>query len=84
MAILFGGDAKHPHPTVYETLREKTQLICVSNGLKASASQRNPLNLEIPNAISREASPVCNAHVSVRLAFSGQIQSSQRSCSFCV
>jgi beta-lactamase superfamily II metal-dependent hydrolase len=73
-AVLFAGDAKHPDRDVYELLRERTELFCLTNGLAGAITDSNPLRLSLPNARAVRAAKVCNPVVSFELDRSGHVQ----------
>ncbi|MGA2176207.1 MAG: hypothetical protein ABSH38_14620 [Verrucomicrobiota bacterium] len=66
-AVLFAGDAKHPDSSVYEKLRNRTEVFCLSNGLKGKQANANPLRINIPGARAVSAAPVCNPVVSFEI-----------------
>jgi beta-lactamase superfamily II metal-dependent hydrolase len=73
-AVLFAGDRKHPHPRVYEQLRRRTEVFCLSNGLFSAAE--NPLNLRLsalPGARAVAPARVCQPLVSFELSAGGQV-----------
>ncbi|HEX4085156.1 MAG TPA: hypothetical protein VHY22_09610 [Chthoniobacteraceae bacterium] len=83
-AVLFGGDSKHPECRVFEVLKEKTKLLCLSNGLRGGAA-RNPLGLDIDGACVLEAGGnVCNSHLGFEISDEGDVNLVVgRQCGFC-
>ena len=72
-AVLFAGDAKHPDRDVYARLRERTEVMCLSNGTRAPLTDTNPLWLQIPGARATRPAPVCNPVVSIELDENGSV-----------
>jgi hypothetical protein len=66
-AVLFAGDAKHPDSSVYERLRNRAEVFCLSNGLKGKQVGANPLRINIPGARAVSPAPVCNPVVSLEI-----------------
>ena len=83
--ILFGGDAKHPHPKVLDRLKTKTAVHCLANGLKPPGQvSSNPLGLRIPGARALVPAPTCNPHLSFTIRADGQVEQMAGSqCEFC-
>jgi len=73
-AVLFAGDSKHPHPKVYEKLREKTDLFCLSNGLKDAPGDSDPLRLGLLGARAISLPKVCNPFVGFELDAHGTVR----------
>lgn len=73
-AVLFAGDSKHPDRTVFDKLRERTNLHCLSNGLKNTARRRNPLNINIPGARAIVPAEVCNDILSFVVDSDGSVR----------
>ena len=72
-AVLFAGDAKHPDRAVFDELRRRTDLVCLSNGLKDSAGDNNPLQIKIPGARAVRPPYVCNSVVSIEVGSDGKV-----------
>lgn len=72
-AVLFGGDAKHPDRDVYARLRERTEVLCLSNGTRAPLSVSNPLRIQIPGARAVRPATVCNPVVSIEVDAAGGV-----------
>lgn len=72
-AILFAGDAKHPDRDVYARLRERTKVMCLSNGTRAPLADTNPLRLQIPGARAARSAPVCNPVISIEMDVDGNV-----------
>jgi ribonuclease BN (tRNA processing enzyme) len=72
-AVLFAGDAKHPDRDVYARLRERTEVMCLSNGTRAPLADSNPLRLQIPGARATRSAPVCNPVVSIEVDADGNV-----------
>lgn len=73
-AVLFAGDIDHPDPEVYERLKERTTVTCLSNGLRGK--QTGPLQTKyvgLPKARSTGPSKICNPHLSFELNDSGAL-----------
>lgn len=70
-AIFVGGDSKHPDPDVFVRTRARTDTVCLSNGLRTSAS--NPLGITIPGARAAIPATTCNAHVSIEIGSDGTV-----------
>jgi hypothetical protein len=85
-AILFGGDAKHPHSKVFERIKNKTTPLCLANGLKPPGqAAANPLGLNITGARAIVAVPTCNPHIGFTINADGHInQTAGAQCEFCV
>jgi hypothetical protein len=85
LAVLFAGDAKHPAQTVFDELKHRTKLVCLSNGLKNShRTSANPLDLEIPGAFVVAPTMVCNPHLGFEFHKDGSVrQTAGQQCSFC-
>lgn len=82
--ILFAGDSKHPHPRVFNALREKAQLLCLSNGLKGAYGPKNPLRLRIPGARQVRSSHICQPQITVQIADDGTLELTRGfSCPVC-
>ena len=73
-AVLFAGDSKHPHPDVHAKLRERTELFCLSNGLKGASTDRDPLRIGLPGARAVSAPTVCNPVISFELDNRGSVK----------
>lgn len=84
-AVLFGGDAKHPHPKVFERLKAKATVHCLANGLKPSGqATSNPLGLNIPGARALMSAQTCNPHIGFSIHADGRIeQTAGGQCEFC-
>ena len=83
-AVLFAGDAKHPHPDVLRELRGETRLCCLANGCKAGRMQANPLRIDIPGAIAVLPSMTCSPVLSYVIHNDGRTeQVAGLQCSFC-
>ena len=72
-AVLFAGDAKHPDHDVYARLRERTEVLCLSNGTRLPLTDTNPLRLQIPDARATHSASVCNSVVSFELDADGNV-----------
>jgi hypothetical protein len=79
-SVLFAGDAKHPDPGVFRHLLRRTEVICVSNGLKDGAPGANPLNIGIPGARAATLPPVCNPVVSFTITADGTLSQTDGVC----
>jgi ribonuclease BN (tRNA processing enzyme) len=79
-SVLFAGDAKHPDPDVFRHLLGRTEVTCVSNGLKHGAVGANPLNISIPGARAATLPPVCNPVVSFTITDTGTVTQTAGSC----
>lgn len=73
VAVVFAGDAKHPDKDVYTRLRERTEVLCLSNGTRAPLAVNNPLRLQMPGARAKSSAPVCNPVVSIELDVDGNV-----------
>ena len=84
--ILFGGDAKHPHPKVFERLKAKVSVQCLANGLKPSGQTvANPLGLNIPGARALVPAPTCNPHIGFMIGSDGLVErTAGAQCEHCV
>jgi hypothetical protein len=83
-AVLFAGDAKHPDLSVYERLRNRAEVFCLSNGLKRQGDA-NPLRINIPGARVVGAAPVCNPVVSFEIDQNAMVTTlAGQSCETCV
>jgi len=83
-AVLFAGDAKHPDLSVYEKLRHRADVFCLSNGLKGRQIGANPLRIVIPGARAVSPAPVCNPVVSFEIDEDANITTcASRSCEAC-
>jgi hypothetical protein len=83
-AVLFAGDAKHPDSAVYERLRNRAEVFCLSNGLKGKQVNANPLRISIPGARPVSAAPVCNPVVSFEIDENADIvRCAGQSCEAC-
>lgn len=72
-SVLFAGDTSHPDPDVFGKLRARTEVLCLSNGLKPATANTNPLGLTIPGAHAVYPAPVCNPVISIELDQSGAV-----------
>ena len=72
-AVIFAGAVRHPDRDVYELLRERTELFCLSNGLAGGTANSNPLRLSLPDARAVRAAKVCNPVVSFELDRAGEV-----------
>jgi hypothetical protein len=69
---------------VHERLRETTNLVCLSNGLKGSGGSMNPLGVQIPGARAVRSSYVCNPKITVELDVNGNVDVIQGTiCAVC-
>jgi beta-lactamase superfamily II metal-dependent hydrolase len=84
-AILFGGDAKHPHPKVLDRLNAKVTVQCLANGLKPPGQMAaNPLGLNISGARALVPAPTCNPHIGFTIHGDGRVeQTAGAQCEFC-
>lgn len=73
-AILFACDAKHPDRDVYARLRNRTDVLCLSNGARSALTDTNPLRLQIPGARVMQPAPVCNPVISLELDADGNVK----------
>ncbi|MGH8093984.1 MAG: hypothetical protein ACREIF_11000 [Chthoniobacterales bacterium] len=71
VSVLFAGDSKHPDKKVFDHLRTRTNLICLSNGQKGAQGSVNPLNINIPGARAVRRSYICQPQVSVEIGSGG-------------
>jgi hypothetical protein len=71
VSVLFAGDSKHPTSRVFEELRKRTRLVCLSNGLKGAHGNANPLSIKIVGARRVRASYVCQPQISIEIASDG-------------
>jgi len=82
-SILFAGSVKHPHKEVHDTLKDKTNLLCLNNGLKIK-SRGNPLGIDMIGAYSAEDSYVCNPVLSFNIETDGTISCLEgQQCDLC-
>lgn len=72
-AVLFAGDSKHPDQRVFDLLRKKTNLMCLSNGY-VNRQVTNPLNIDIPGAWSPGGVNICNSQIAFSLTEDGAIE----------
>lgn len=79
-SVLFAGDARHPDKGVFDRLTRRTNVICVSNGLKSPVPGRNPLNIALPGARAVALPPVCNPVVSFTISAEGAIECEAGRC----
>jgi hypothetical protein len=79
-SVLFAGDAKHPDPDVFRRLRARTDLTCISNGLRNGSRRVNPLNIHIPGAHAASLPPVCNMVVSFSIEADGTLCQTAGTC----
>jgi len=83
-AVLFAGDAKHPSPEVYQTLRARADVCCLSNGLAGQTAVANPLGIAIPGARAVTLSRVCNPMISFEFDENGGfVQHTGVGCEVC-
>jgi len=73
VAILFAGDARHPHDEVLKKLEANTNLISLFH-LNASRGPSNPLHLEIPGAraVEKAARQVQHSEIVLELDVAGR------------
>jgi beta-lactamase superfamily II metal-dependent hydrolase len=84
VSILFAGDSKHPHPRVFQELRDRSELICLSNGLKGAHGAANPLGIRIPGARQVRASYMCQPQITIEIAPTGTMAVTRGGpCSVC-
>jgi hypothetical protein len=69
--VFVGGDSKHPDRNVFLRVRNRSNTVCISNGLRASSS--NPLNVAIPGARAANPASICNPHVSIEIGSDGTV-----------
>jgi hypothetical protein len=82
-SILFAGDVSHPNERVYERLRARTEVYCLSNGLNAGVKAVD-LGIELEGAGPVGDVAPCQPVVSVALDDAGRLQILQGvSCSKC-
>ena len=62
-SILFAGDSKHPNPKVFGKIINRTEITCLSNGLKANNHNTNPLNIMISGAHAVTSARICNPDI---------------------
>lgn len=72
-SVLFAGDAKHPDAEVYENLRRRSDVYCLSNGRKRNLGNHNPLGLQLPGARAVVPAPICNPVVSFEIDKNGNV-----------
>lgn len=83
-AVLFAGDSKHPDSAVYEKLQKRTEVFCLSNGLKGRQANANPLRLNLPGARAVSVAPVCNPVVGFEIDENATIRiCAGQSCQAC-
>lgn len=83
-SVLFAGDCKHPDRKVYDLLQKKTEVYCLSNGLRPNNKDSNPLGLHIPGAQAVEPASICNPSVSFEIMDDGNISViSGKGCNKC-
>lgn len=83
-AVLFAGDAKHPAPKIYKELRKRTDLHCLSNGVRWPTRETNPLGIHLPGARAAAVAGVCNPVVSFELDEQGCLRClAGRNCDTC-
>ncbi len=84
LSVLFAGDSKHPHPRVFQELRDRTHMICLSNGVKGAHGPANPLQIRIPGARAVRATYMCQPQITVEVSASGTMDVTRgASCSVC-
>jgi hypothetical protein len=72
-SILFAGDVRHPNPKVYDRLRKRTDVYCLSNGLNGPVSATD-LGIELEGArLVGEITP-CQPVVSIEMDPGGNAQ----------
>lgn len=79
-SVLFAGDAKHPEQTVFKHLTQRTDVVCLSNGLRDGMPGRNPLGINLPGARAVTLPPVCNPVVSFTIAADGTVTQTAGKC----
>jgi hypothetical protein len=79
-SVLFAGDANHPAEVVFDELRRRTDLVCVSNGLKGAVGPANPLRIDIPGARVARPSYVCNPQISIEVNGAGKVSMIKGAC----
>jgi hypothetical protein len=79
-SVLFAGDAKHPDPDLFRRLRARTDVTCISNGLRDGSRRANPLNIHIPGARAVSLPPVCNMVVSFSIDADGTLCQTAGTC----
>jgi len=84
VGILFAGDSKHPNKKVFDELRTKTLLLCLSNGQKGAQGPANPLNIKMPGARSVRRSYVCQPQITVELSSDGSFKVDGIHCEECL
>jgi hypothetical protein len=80
-SVLFAGDARHPDPDLFRRLRARTDVTCISNGLRNMPRKANPLNINIPGAHAASMPPMCNMLVSVSIEADGTLCQTAGTCS---
>ena len=73
IGILFAGDSKHPNTKVFQELRDKTHLLCLSNGRKGAYGPVNPLNINMPGARAARRAHICQPQITVELSSDGAL-----------
>jgi hypothetical protein len=79
-SVLFAGDARHPNPDVFRHLQARTDVTCLSNGLRDGTPGANPLNINIPGARAATVPPVCNAAISYSIDADGSVNQTAGTC----
>jgi hypothetical protein len=83
-AVLFAGDAKHPSREVYEHLKQKSEVYCLSNGVRNQPPLHNPLAIGIPGARAANPAAICNPCVSFEIDGAGNLTTcAGHSCAAC-
>lgn len=83
-SVLFAGDSKHPNPGVFEAIRARTEVTCVSNGLRIGSGDANPLRIGILGARTTLPPVMCNPRVSFKILPDGEVrQTAGTRCSEC-
>jgi hypothetical protein len=72
-SILFAGDVSHPNERVYERLRGRTEVYCLSNGLNGRIEAVD-LGIELDGAHPVGDVAPCQPAVSVTLDATGNLQ----------
>jgi hypothetical protein len=80
ISVLFAGDANHPTKVVFSELRRRTELVCVSNGLKGAVGPANPLGIDIPGARVERSSYICNPQISIEVNPAGKVSIIKGAC----
>ncbi len=85
-SVLFAGDSKHPEKSVFQDIRDQSNLYCLTNGLKDSSGKKfNPLGIDLEGAKAFGKVSVCNPKISYEMHLDGRVVLKEgRQCEFCM